>query len=65
MFHIFGLVGITLNLLSCGVKFVSIPRFTFNIFKEVLEKHRPTIACLVPPLGKIVSSSSAAKKSFY
>ena len=49
-FHIYGLVVIMKLGLSRGATIVSMPRFDFGEFLTALQKHRVTIAPLVPPI---------------
>ena len=50
MYHLYGL-HIVLNLgLSEGATIVTVPRYDLDQFLEMLEKHRVTVAPLVPPL---------------
>jgi acyl-CoA synthetase (AMP-forming)/AMP-acid ligase II len=49
-FHIYGLVVIMKLGLSRGATIVSMPRFDFGEFLTALQRHRVTIAPLVPPI---------------
>lgn len=50
LFHIYGLV-VVLNMgLHQGATIVTIPRFELEPFLELLQKHRVTLAHLVPPI---------------
>jgi acyl-CoA synthetase (AMP-forming)/AMP-acid ligase II len=50
LFHIYGMVAIMLLALSRGGTIVTMPRFDFRDFLGVIQKHRVTVAPLVPPI---------------
>lgn len=43
---------IMVSLLSEGVKLVTVPKFSPDIFLKVLNEYHPTFAYLVPPISK-------------
>ncbi|KAF2883206.1 hypothetical protein ILUMI_22981 [Ignelater luminosus] len=50
IFHIYGMTAIMLNTMARGSKLVVMPKFEPQLFIDLLDKYRPTISCLVPPL---------------
>ena len=49
-FHIYGMVTMLLSSLHAGTKMVSLPKFEPELFLSTIEKHKISIAHLVPPL---------------
>lgn len=52
-FHIYGFVMTLLAKLAHGCKLVTLPSFTPENYLNVLEKYKPTVLYLVPPIGRI------------
>lgn len=50
MFHIYGMTVNALKMLSVGCKMITLPKFTPDIYTDMLEKHRPHHLFLVPPI---------------
>lgn len=53
MFHIYGMTVNALKTLSVGCKMITLPKFTPDIYANMLVKHRPHHLFLVPPIGKL------------
>lgn len=51
-YHIFGMVVITLESLLYGAKLVTLPKFTPDACVSLLEKYRPQVLHVAPPLRK-------------
>lgn len=52
LFHIYGLILVSLQSLLHGCKLVTVPKFTPKNFTDLNKKHKPHVMYLVPPLGK-------------
>lgn len=51
-FHIYGLSSLCLCQLTFGCQTVTVPKFTPEVFINVLKSNKPDILFLAPPLGK-------------
>jgi acyl-CoA synthetase (AMP-forming)/AMP-acid ligase II len=49
-FHIYGLTVILNLALWSGATVVTMPRFELDLFLELIQEHRVTVACIVPPI---------------
>ena len=49
-FHIYGMVVVMSLALRAGATVISMPRFDLEQFLELVQKHRATVAYLVPPI---------------
>nr|XP_022918339.1 4-coumarate--CoA ligase-like isoform X1 [Onthophagus taurus] len=65
MFHIYGYAICTISTLQSGVKLVTIPKFASEFYLECLDKHKPTILGLVPPLVLFLHSHPAVKPKHF
>lgn len=61
-FHIFGMNGIVLPHLSSGSKLITVPKFTPDLFINVLEKNKVTSLFLVPPILIFFNAHPLIKK---
>ncbi|XP_043523649.1 4-coumarate--CoA ligase 1-like [Frieseomelitta varia] len=61
-FHIFGFNGLVLPRLACGTKLITIPKFSPELFIDVLTKHRVTGLFIVPPILLFFNVSTFLKK---
>ena len=53
MFHIYGLCVITLCPLLFGKKIVTLSKFVPEQFVGMLDKYRPSLLFVAPPIGKL------------
>ncbi|KAK4887095.1 hypothetical protein RN001_003366 [Aquatica leii] len=56
-FHIYGFTSLLITQLSIMSKIVTLSKFTPEIFVNVLEKHKPRLLCVVPPLFLFLTNS--------
>lgn len=61
MFHIYGFTVNTIFTLSKGTKLITLPKFTPEDYISILQKHKPNILFLVPPIVLFLSGSSLVK----
>ncbi|XP_066593054.1 uncharacterized protein [Prorops nasuta] len=61
LFHIYGLLCCLLRYLYMGAKIVCLPQFTPDNFFNVIEKHKPTLLYLVPPMVQMLSLRASPK----
>jgi len=58
-FHIYGLTVILNLALWQGATVVSMPKFELDAFLRLLQDHRVTVACIVPPIGLALAKHPA------
>ncbi|XP_064622501.1 uncharacterized protein LOC135484756 isoform X2 [Lineus longissimus] len=49
-FHIFGMAQVMFSLLRNGAKIVTMPRFDKDMYLSLIQKHKATFNCVVPPI---------------
>ncbi|KAL7138063.1 hypothetical protein ABFS83_10G137300 [Erythranthe nasuta] len=64
LFHVYCLVSVLLTSLRVGAAILIVPKFEINQLMELIQKHRVTIAPLVPPILLAISKSPAAAVRF-
>ena len=64
-FHIFGLNGMVLPRIACGAKLITVPKFTPELFINVLMKHKVTGLYIVPPILLFMNACTYIKKHVY
>jgi acyl-CoA synthetase (AMP-forming)/AMP-acid ligase II len=60
-FHIYGMTVIMNRGLRAGVTIVTMPRFDLEQFLDLLEQHRVTEACVVPPIALALAKHPAVE----
>ncbi|XP_025829782.1 probable 4-coumarate--CoA ligase 3 [Agrilus planipennis] len=65
MFHIYGHTNLTLYPLHFGMKIVTLPKFTPELFTSVLEEHNPGLLFIVPPIVNFMNTTNMIKKECY
>uniref|UniRef100_A0A1Y1KJN8 AMP-dependent synthetase/ligase domain-containing protein n=1 Tax=Photinus pyralis TaxID=7054 RepID=A0A1Y1KJN8_PHOPY len=65
MFHVYGLVVNLLHGLLKGSKLVIVPKFSSELFVNVLETYKPTVLYVVPPIFHMMLNSNKFKLSHF
>ncbi|XP_076241582.1 uncharacterized protein LOC143183762 [Calliopsis andreniformis] len=63
-FHIFGMNAIVLPLLSKGAEIITLPKFTPDMFINVLMSHKVTAMFVVPPILMFFNAHPMIKKEY-
>lgn len=62
MFHIFSLNSVLLCSLRAGAGVLIMPKFEIGLMLELIERHRVTVAAVVPPLVLALAKSTMVEK---
>ncbi|KAH7659069.1 4-coumarate--CoA ligase protein [Dioscorea alata] len=62
MFHIFSLNSVLLCSLRAGAGVLIMPKFEIGLMLELIERHRVTVAAVVPPLVLALAKSAMVEK---
>lgn len=54
MFHIYGLTTLTLYQMRMGCQIVTLPKFTPELYINMLRNDKPHVLYVVPPIGKFL-----------
>ncbi|KAK5643731.1 hypothetical protein RI129_007576 [Pyrocoelia pectoralis] len=65
MFHIYGITNVALTHLKSLSKIICVPKFTPEIFINVLEKHKPNVLYIVPSMVSFMSNEPLVKQEFF
>lgn len=64
-FHIYGIVVNMIGSLVYGCKLISLPRFSTNVFFDVLKNQNPSILYVVPPIAILLGKHPDVTKEFF
>ncbi|CAH2090534.1 unnamed protein product [Euphydryas editha] len=64
-FHIYGIVVTLLGHITNGCKLVSLPKFSTNVFFDVLKNQNPSILYVVPPIAILLGKHPDVTKEFF
>ncbi|XP_013172822.1 PREDICTED: 4-coumarate--CoA ligase 2-like [Papilio xuthus] len=60
-FHIYGLVVALMGHLAKGCKLISLPKFSAGLYLDVLDKQKPTLLYVVPPIAILLGKHPDVK----
>lgn len=63
MYHLYGMVVLLLHGLLKGCKLVIVPKISSQILISILERHKPTVIYLVPPIFQMMLNSNRVGRS--
>ncbi|XP_060530106.1 uncharacterized protein LOC132704261 [Cylas formicarius] len=65
MFHIYGFTVTTLNMLVNGVKVITLPKFTPELYVDVLRNNDVSMLFVAPPLLLFLSENPSVKEEYF
>ncbi|KAI5642866.1 AMP-binding enzyme domain-containing protein [Phthorimaea operculella] len=64
-FHIYGLVVTLIGHLGKGCKLVAVPKFTAGLYFDILEKDKPSLLYIVPPIAILLGKHPDVKREYF